>query len=412
VSVAWIAKVFDLVFPDDQPLLVYDTTKITNRNGDLRLKGTGVFPTTTDLLARLPLVDCPDLVAWDSIDADVTEPEDEDEVVVGTVRFRLNDGTTDRYWTGATWGAAGAGNWNTLAQVQANLASFPKTSKKIRIVVELKTTDSRFTPILHRARLLVKTRQESAVEEVLFRAFVAGLRAEVRPTADLRVPWPGGLSANLTALGFTAGTGFFTEATGLKVVGMDSVLDSVEADLLSSFVLGTGVVTLSSDPGAVELTLRAIFEPVVAVSTHSDWNELPRLPAIVVEPRPEESMRAGGADRVFFHNRNDDTAKSLVAPRTTNLPLTLRCLSSRVLDVLRTSDAVQTWLQTRPTLRVAALDEAVDLVLETPSDVRPSEQGNAHEARIGVKIRNVRRFDRVPKAEYVVQIVDVSVTKA
>ena len=123
-------------------------------------------------------------------------------------------------------------------------------------------------------------------------------------------------------------------------------------------------------------------------------------------------MRAGGADRVFFHNRNDDTAKSLVAPRTTNLPLTLRCLSSRVLDVLRTSDAVQTWLQTRPTLRVAALDEAVDLVLETPSDVRPSEQGNAHEARIGVKIRNVRRFDRVPKAEYVVQIVDVSVTKA
>ena len=398
---AYVAKTFDLVFPDGQALLVYDATKITNRDGNLRLKGSGVYPTTADLLARLPLVDCSTLLSWEAIDADYDEPEDEDGTIVGTVRFRLNDGTSDRWWSGATWAVAGADNWNTLAQVQANLATFPKTSKKIRIVVELKTTDSRFTPVLHRARLLMRSRVDSALEETLLRTFVATLKTQIRLTADMKVSWAGGLTANLSA---------FPDDTGLKVVGMDSVLDSTGADLLSSFVPGTGVITLSSDPGAVALTLRLLVEPVVAVATHADWVQLQRLPAIVVETRPEEPVLVG-TGRVFFHNRNDDTAKSLAPPRTTNLPLTLRCVSSRLVDALRLSDAVHTFLKDFPTLRVAALDESVDLVLETPSDVRPSEQGDRHETRIGVKIRNVRRFDRAPEAAWVAQVVGVTVTK-
>jgi hypothetical protein len=67
------------------------------------------------------------VLSWDSFAETATKNG-------GEINYQLSsdDGVTWQYWNGTAWATAGAGNYNTAAIVNTNIATFTKTTNKIR----------------------------------------------------------------------------------------------------------------------------------------------------------------------------------------------------------------------------------------------------------------------------------------
>ncbi|OGL98043.1 hypothetical protein A2304_00855 [Candidatus Uhrbacteria bacterium RIFOXYB2_FULL_57_15] len=67
------------------------------------------------------------VITWDSFAETATKNG-------GQIYYQLSDddGSTWNYWSGSTWAAAGAGNYNAASEIHANIATFPTTSNKIK----------------------------------------------------------------------------------------------------------------------------------------------------------------------------------------------------------------------------------------------------------------------------------------
>lgn len=184
-----VARVLEFA-SEDRPRCVFsDSTKIRldHELTKLTLKKTaGVYPTDSNLYVRCHAVSPDGLRRWTNIDASMSTPKSSVGAAVTSIQWRLSDGTDDRYWNGSTWAVAGASDWNTLAVVQANIATFPVTSKTLRPVVNLKTTDSRYSPSVFNIRLLFEANYTSVVEEVVLRGVKRRVEA-LRPTVEVAV---------------------------------------------------------------------------------------------------------------------------------------------------------------------------------------------------------------------------------
>lgn len=358
-------------FGQSDTFTLSDTSKITSQGGVVRLakvrnavklpgRPIASFSLDDDIYARTRLFLPGVLRTFDFVEVLGNTPVDENQAEVTSYAFRGFDGTDSKYWDGAAWSVAGAGDWNTLFDFNANLATFG--SPQIAFEVRLKTTDERFTPTMTSICVRWTGDVFNSYKEWIYRAVVQSLKANIRPLTNFTTASDGTVTVDISSY-FDA---------GFDMVSMVSAYDHTadpthSTDILSSFDSNTKIVTLTSAPASGNnVWLTGAYKPDVAVTTSVDFVTDAKLPALwitsVTAPRKQTQLGQKGPSIVD---------RSLAVPEGTAFPLpiplvdldfTIAALSPTALDLLPLTQAFSGWMQTHPLLRSPALDDEVTLV--------------------------------------------------
>ena len=352
----------------------------------LKEDSSGQYPTTADLYAKTWLTNPESVKQWLNFQVDVVNFE-VDGAVVTLVGFKLNDGTNDRYWDGGAWSVAGASNWNTEAQIANNISTFPATSKELQVIVNLKTANSDYTPIVREVKVLWASDVEFQ-EDIVYRSLVRLLRQEIRPIADY--PFEVATSSSVLDL-----KDDYPLATPYNVVGIDAVFNDTddpnhETDLFSSFNQGTLEVTLSSPIAAGKLVwVRFIYEPEVSVSTGREYEELEKVPQLVLD---NIEMVDTTEMPCFDHVLNKDSGEGtkVHAPIRGDLQVDMDVITDKQTDQMRTAGEVARFFGNNPTLFSTGLDEEYRLwLIDEYRLVQPARGPNMHQGRVRFRIVHV-----------------------
>jgi hypothetical protein len=330
----------------------------------LRADAAGKYPITGEHTARLQAFAPQAVRQWRSLDVVADTP-------AGTaITWRLYDGTSAWWWTGAAWAVAGSGQWSTLADVQAHLGTFPVTARRLQPVVRLATTDRRVTPQVHRVVVVLDADVPSFAEEVLDRTLLHQIAANVRTLADVQVAWAAtGTSGTLVQADLPEPPGVLADVVGAYAVVADPTLAT---NLLQSYNPSTGAIVLTaSQPAGTEIRLRVLGKPTTAMATHGDYDEVGLLPAVLVDS-VEESLQVEPLAHEATVDRTTNVALVVPPPRQVRYDLSLRVVAARGLDLQRTAEALETFLRSNPLLVSAALDDRVGVAITVPLRTLPS----------------------------------------
>jgi hypothetical protein len=392
-----VARAFDFAF-GEAGYAFSDAAKVhldPARHGlELRPAADGTYPLTANLWGRTPTLNPEAVRAWRGLDLEYATPVGPAGQAATSVRLRLYDGAVDRYWNGAAWAAAGAGNWNTLAEAQDHFATFPLTNRRLALTLGLATTNPTLTPRVARAALLYDVELGSGVEDAVLRTLLRALRERLRPEADVTVRWPGGVQYNFGSLDLEEPPG----KDRAPVAAYDLTADpGLTTNLFASYV--GGILTLTADPGAGHnVLLRVAYTPHVALATSPDFDEVAGLPAILGE-RVAEVLVGEGIGPEAAIRRSDHSAWSLGAPRQVRYEVGLRVVASRLLDLLRLGEALEASLRASPLVRSAALDVQYAVTVSEPLSLAPrTGEALVHEGGLALALRGVELWYRTPVA--------------
>jgi hypothetical protein len=292
-------------------LTISDPTKLrlveeTHRL-ELKLDGTTFrYPIDADLSIRSRTYEPNALRAIEMIELFARLPVDEDGVAVTSVGLRLYDGTDEWWWDGGAWDSAPvAGEWNTEAEINANLATYDASSRKFGVVFNLATTDDRFTPSVECIAVLWRGPIDWT-DDLLIDSLVGAMQDELTYIEDLALP---PLEVQSASIDLDA----YTDEQVRVYADADAVFDDVNdpghvTDLLSGYDAGTRVLTLSAPiPVGGVPYLRMYVRPVVAWDTNQDFSELGALPQLIL--RDAENVRS---------TRYPDRSASTIVNRVTN----------------------------------------------------------------------------------------------
>lgn len=279
----------------------------------LKLDADDRYPTDADLSVRTRTFEPNALRALLLVEVLATLPTDEDGNSPTSVGLRLYDGTSELFWNGAAWAIAGAGDWNTEAEVNANLASYDASARKFALVFNLVTTDDRYTPLVEGARVLWRGPVDW-VDDVLVDSLVGSLQDELTYLEDAAFP-------PLPAASASIDLDDYTDDQARTIVDVDAVFDHANdpthaTDLLSAYDPGTRVVTLSSPiPLNGVPFLRTEVRPVVAWDTNQDFAELGAVPQVILrDASSTRSARYPGSASSSIVNRVTGAGVKVPAP--------------------------------------------------------------------------------------------------
>jgi len=198
-----------------------------------------------------------------------------------TVEARLHDGTDEVYWDGAAWSVAGATDWNTPDEVEANFSSLSATTyPSIGIEWRLQTSDKRATPVVYggliAGRILLMHRYQGAgdtpdesitgsdswADDLVHRVLIPWFIDSVEPErTDQRI-----LTATATALDYSAGVddSAYVVKTVQAVYDIDSDAN-MRSPLAGSWNASTKVWTPTTPiASGTQIAVRLVYEPLVA----------------------------------------------------------------------------------------------------------------------------------------------------
>jgi hypothetical protein len=382
-----IVKHFDFAEINRNRLTFHAKVRLDPPTDRVILKETlaGGFPTDNDLYVRSWVANPESTRQWIGFQADVVLPQVEG-VQVTSIKFRLGDGTNERYWNGTIWAAASTGNWNTEAEIANHISSFPITSRKLQIVANLKTTDSSVSPELIRVRVLYLSDIEFQ-EDYVYRLLVKQLRENVRPIADYAI--------KLSATGTTVDLDNYPLETPYNLVSIDAVFNHTDdpthlVDLFSSYVPSTKVITLNTSVEAGKtLWVQFVYAPEVAVTTSSEYHEVAKTPAIVLE-----DVNLVRASEIFWDDSviNKDTGNGwkIPSPLRGDLEVQLLLMTDKGLDLHKMADEVKRFCYNHPLVRSPGLDEEYRLWLVDEFDMASlMKLGDVHTAKMNLRLVNV-----------------------
>jgi hypothetical protein len=263
------------------------------------------YPTDPDLSVRTRTYEPEAVRALETIELTATLPTDREGNSPTSVGLRIFDGTDEMWWDGGAWAVAGAGEWNTEAEVNANLATFDVSSRAFGIVFNLVTADDRFTPVVHCLAVLWRGPVDWT-DDLLVDSLVGTMQEDLTYVEDLALP-PLGVASSSIDLDD------YKDDQAREYVDADAVFDHENDpkhanDLLSSYDTGTRVLSLSAPiPVGGVPYLRMFVRPVVAWDTNQDFEELGRLPQVIL--RDAENVAT---------SRYPDRSASSVVNRATN----------------------------------------------------------------------------------------------
>lgn len=326
-----------------------------------------------------------------------------------SVSFRLSaDGTSQKYWNGSAWVEAGAGNWNTEAEISNNIATFSVAQRAIQVIANLATTDAEVTPTVSGFKIGYEADIDFD-EDLIARSLLPALRA-LRPVAEYSVK-----------LAVTAATIDMSKVeTPYNVVGIIAAYNlradpTFETNLLQSYDASTKLLTLSSSVSAGHV-VRIVFEcePEVALSTSQDYKEFNKVPCVMIESVRESSRYECGNDAIVV-NKTTGAAWVLEGGQQRCIELEVSWIADKGLDIHRLSTVVENYFRDG-LLKSNGMDEEYSLQLLSSHNYIPgASQNDVHEARLTARIRDALFYTSDAKqafatTKFVIQGGNVNVT--
>lgn len=366
-----------------------------------RVTGDPVYSTDTDLTVTTWLTNPLALVQWLGF---MMEPLTPNQPASTQVRFKLNDGTDDRYWSGSTWAVAGATDWNTENEVSANISSFPVTSKQLGIVLNLLTTDGLSTPTVQDLEILYEA-EIDYLKSLIVDSLMQDLKENIRPIIDYPVRAPGGDLLNLRDL-----------ETAFNVSSIEAVYNHSDdpthiTDILSSYNSTSKTIELT---GAVargkDIWIQFLAEPEVYLEWGSqDYTEVTKLPAIVTE----NVDLLGNTVNARFEVKelNTYTATIRRVPFRLSAEFDIVLLAEKNRTLLTMMDQALAYMATTSLLHWRAVDEYLSMrsIEQGLFRQRPSLK-DEHANRFTLRVENIYLWLRPEEVKPLVQQFNVSLS--
>jgi len=371
----------------------------TNRI-QLQEDSAGEYPTSANIYAKTWVTNPNTVKQWLNFQVFDTQVYDDSGNALTSLGFRLGDGTDEYYWTGSAW-AVSTSNWNTEADIANNIGSFPVTEKKIQVIVNLVTTDKRYTPTVEEVRLLYSSDVEFQ-EDLIVRSLIPKLREEIQVIADYPLPALSAPASTLDLDDYPLGTPY-------NIVGIDSVFNHTDdpdhfTDLFQSYDPNTRVITLSAsiDAGKVPW-VRFLWTPEVAISTSQEYNELEKVPAIELIDFAFTNKRQVGQDTGVL-NKDSGAGTLLPGPRQTDIEISMRGVTDSARDHERLADEMRDFFFNNPVIVSRGMDEEYRLhLLNEYTDQTGPNRGDIHAGFLRFRIAGALFYQKQTKDVYAVK---------
>jgi hypothetical protein len=354
----------------------------TRHRLELVPEASGVFPTGPDLYAKTRVTTPGGCRKWAGFFALSRTHSNYRGESLTDVRFRLNDGTIERYWNAgaAAWVPASPNNWNTEQEVADNIAHWPVQS--LGVVINLSTTNPRLTPYVTEIRLLFET-DLVALEDYVIRSFVADLREQLRPISILAVDSTGQTTIDLNKL-----------QVPYDIVEIDALYNNALDPAHMAPVTGwaynatTKLLSIPVQPVGHRLEVRFVWRPDVVRMKSQDYTEIAKIPVLIVDDvevvntrqireRPYVLNKATGDGFVFEDGIQGDI----------RVPLLLIAPSSRDLHVF--GEEMSRYFANLDLLRVRGQDEFYPVWPDSTFDDRSTaSQKETFSATVQARICN------------------------
>lgn len=294
-----------------------------------------------------------------------------DEWQVYNIVQHTADYTPETNELSPSWAIAGAGDWNTEAEISDNLPTFPVTERKIQLIARLTTTDIHVTPILVGYRFLINALYDPW--EDLLRTIIRSLKARLSYVKD----HPGAVVADTSTVNIQTDSAFIPEEKNLNVTDIDAVYNhdtdpGHDTDILDSFNSSTGEVTLT---GAVTsgttLWLRLVVVPDIKANfTSMDWTEVGKVPAVVIDTMEADSGQTRNSAELIDKGQGKAyRMKDSILIRELSVGGVL--LTGKTRDQMRLQSALWGGIWNAPLLTSVALDVPYTFRLLSPLRFNP-----------------------------------------
>ena len=338
--------------------LISDSTKIRidglNNYAILKQDANYKYSTDANLYVATELVNPTKVKEWKFFEIDADIPSDT------SIGYQLSDGTNRYFWSGSAW-TQGTGTWNTQAEIEANIDTFPTTSKKLRVYANLKTTDTLKTPILRSIKVLMKV-GASMEEELFIRTLIPYLRS-ARIIGDIRFKLD--MDADtLTYVNLQEMENF--NITAIKACFNLTTDPGEDTDILSSYNLSDKTIKLTGVQNFENVILvKFEYEPEVAMMTSPDYIEISKVPAIIIESMTEiETLSPSNI--AVIKDKTNLNARVIQFAEAQTIDLTLTLVSHNLTDQFRLSQACKELFGDSPLMTISAFDIDCGLVVISP----------------------------------------------
>lgn len=333
-----------------------------------------IYPTDDDLYAKTWAANPNSVKQWLGFECEVINGRDVNDttIIVTGVNFRLHDGTDEYWYNGGAWVVDNT-NWNTEAEIANNISTFPVTSKKIGVVVNLYTTDSTQTPIVKAVKILYSS-NVSHQDDYLYRTIVRQLKAQVRPITD----YPITLDSATATIDLKND---FPLETPYNIINIDSVFNHTDdpdhfVDLFQSYDDANQVITLSSSVDAGKIVwIRFTYEPEVAVTTGLEYHEVDKVPSLILS-NVNLINTTGLTKGDSVVNKDTGAAVKVFPPDRSDMEVTLNVVTDSARDQVRAADELKRFFANNPTLTSWGMDEKFRLWLVDEYDGQTGVNAN------------------------------------
>jgi len=316
-----------------------------------------IYPLDSNLFVRITPTNPQTLKGWFGFSA---TPRFDQQPPQTFVRYKLSDGTNDFYWDGVSWVVALLADWNTEAEVAANISSFPVSSEKLGVVINLETDDIHVTPTLKALDLLME------VELSYLKSLIVSLIRSFRNA--------GAVDARTSLYGNGSDTITLTDIDHNP--NIDSVLGVYDAandpeyqtNLFQSYDSTSKTVKLTTTViSGTPLLVRYMQNVEVYLNFASqDYVEIERVPAVIVDRFTVSGSDVAGRFEVGDVNTN--TAVVRKDPKRVDLQIGILLLSESKDTMLKlidwsleheTKNALLHWQDIDENISLRVIDEAV-----------------------------------------------------
>ncbi len=385
-----------------------DKIRLNPATGRIELKqvstdrptGVPLYSTDADLYVATWITNPTAIRRWAGFSFD---PLEGNQPAGTTVRFKLNDGTNDRIWDGA-WSIAGASDWNTEAEVAANIATFPVLDQKIGVIVNLQTTDPKVTPSVTAVDILMSC-EIDYIYSIVGDALISSLEAAFQPRADFAVRADGGTKISLKDM-----------ETPFEVSDVPEAYDHGSdpnhfTNLASTYEATSKVLTLSSsvERGTV-VWLRFVFQPKVYLNWPSqDYLEVEKLPAVVIDTFDVTGNEIYAEASVRDMPNFQATVRRFPFRLSLEFDIVLVAEKNRTLMVMM--DLALRHVADNPLLHWLAVDENIDLRIVTEGLFRPRPNlDDIHTTRYTLRLENIHLWLRTEEVKPLVQRFNLAIS--
>jgi hypothetical protein len=255
----------------------------------------------------------------------------------GELYLRIYDGSNDYYWDGAAWSVAGAGDWNTEAEINANIETFTiLPGRTFGITVNLRTTDPRLeeTPMVSEIRVLMEITIDY-LEDIVFRSLLPDMEENIRVTSKYAaIPTS---SSPVSTINF----GDYRKNVRYDitdVIGVYNITDDIDMlyNLFGSYNTSTEVITLSTPlPANKRVLILFEFQLPIIYSVHQDWEEVAKLPSIIVEQLDVPIAKEYAIAKETVIDKGTYSGWEIDTPIRVNLDFRIHILTNSVIDEMR-----------------------------------------------------------------------------